>query len=194
MPAAYFADVARGFSHPEYPLFLPMNEMWLYLWMGEPNQYWIKLIFSIFYGAGMVLLARAAFAFTGKRWIGLLVAALFLFVPWIYGGPGGIVVGYVDVPLGFFYLGAIYSLIVLVKKTPAHRSLFLSHSIRFCHGSNGKALFYGLLLESLARKRFGNVADFFARSLHSYPAPRLLSDFDFIFKSCTLPRLSILCR
>ncbi|MEY2481293.1 MAG: hypothetical protein QOI04_2220 [Verrucomicrobiota bacterium] len=115
LPAAYFADVARGFSHPEYPLFLPMNEMWLYLWMGEPNQYWIKLIFPIFYGAGMVLLARAAFVLTAKRWIGLLVASLFLFVPWIYGGPGGIVVGYVDVPLGFFYLGAIYSLVLLIE-------------------------------------------------------------------------------
>ena len=127
LPATYFADVARGFSHPEYPLFLSLNEMWLYLWMGEPNQYWIKLIFPIFYGAGMVLLARAAFVFTGKRRIGLLVASLFLFVPWIYGGPGGIVVGYVDVPLGFFYLGAIYFLVVLAKNnTPSALALFLA--------------------------------------------------------------------
>lgn len=127
LPAAYFADVARGFSHPEYPLFLSLNEMWLYLWMGEPNQYWIKLIFPIFYGAGMVLLARAAFVFTGERWIGLLVAALFLFVPWIYGGPGGIVVGYVDVPLGFFYLGAIYSVVLVARtNTPSALALFIA--------------------------------------------------------------------
>jgi len=116
LPTAYFADASRRFSHPEYPLFLPLTETWLYLWMGECNQYWIKLLFPIFYGAGMILIARAAIDLTGKRWIGLLVATLFIFVPYIHGEAGSALTGYVDVPLGLFYLGALHYLFAFIRK------------------------------------------------------------------------------
>ena len=116
LPTAYFADASRRFSHPEYPLFLPLNETWLYLWMGECNQYWVKLLFPIFYGAGIILIARAAIDLTGKRWIGLLVATLFIFVPSIHGGAGSALTGYVDVPLGLFYLGTLHYLFTFIRK------------------------------------------------------------------------------
>jgi hypothetical protein len=47
LPIAYFSDAARRFSHPEYPLLLPLTETWFYLWMGVPDQFWIKLIFPL---------------------------------------------------------------------------------------------------------------------------------------------------
>lgn len=42
LPSSYFTDSAASFSHPEYPLGLPLTEMWLYLWIGDCDQYWAK--------------------------------------------------------------------------------------------------------------------------------------------------------
>src|SRR5207248_9608042 len=49
IPATYFSDSGRAFSHPEYPLAIPFTELWLYLWLGEADQLWAKTIFPIFY-------------------------------------------------------------------------------------------------------------------------------------------------
>ena len=53
IPVSYFADATRAFSHPDYPLFLPLTEAWFYLWIGDCDQFWIKLIFPIWYAAGL---------------------------------------------------------------------------------------------------------------------------------------------
>lgn len=115
IPASYYSSAGRAFSHPEYPLGIPFTELWLYLWMGEPNQFWVKIIFPLFYVACAPLLAILTARLSGKRWLGLLVASLFAFVPSISASPGGIVVGYVDVPLGVFYLTALGYLLCWFK-------------------------------------------------------------------------------
>ncbi|MEP6809984.1 MAG: hypothetical protein ABI992_07055 [Chthoniobacterales bacterium] len=107
MPAAYWSDVSRDFTHQSYPLWIPFTELWLYLWMGEAQQFWIKLIFPACYFAGAILLAVFGARLTGRRWIGLLTATLLFFVPCLTNWPGGVQVGYVDVPLSMVYLGAI---------------------------------------------------------------------------------------
>ena len=53
LPAGYFSDTSRWFSHPEYPLLLPLTETWFYMWFGDCDQFWIKLIFPIWYAAAM---------------------------------------------------------------------------------------------------------------------------------------------
>jgi hypothetical protein len=117
IPASYFSSPGRAFSHPEYPLGIPFTELWLYLWMGEPNQFWVKIIFPLFYAACAPLLALLISRLSGKRWIGLLVAALLPFVPSISASPGGIVVGYVDIPLSVFYLAALGYLLLWFRTT-----------------------------------------------------------------------------
>jgi hypothetical protein len=116
LPVPYFSDAPRVFSHPEYPLFLPMLETWIYFWIGDCDQYWVKLIFPIFYAIGMVLLAQAGTFWSGKRWIGLLVANLFLFIPFLTRAAGGIVLGYADVPLSIVYLAAFYFLSIFLRQ------------------------------------------------------------------------------
>jgi hypothetical protein len=111
LPSSYFTDSTRVFSHPEYPIGLPLTEMWLYLWMGDCNQFWVKILSPVFYLAGMILLAHGASELAEKRWVGLLAAVLFLFVPSVNTAPGGVFVAYADLPLGFFYLGAVVYLI-----------------------------------------------------------------------------------
>src|SRR6202022_4693570 len=81
LPQSYYSSPGRAFSHPEYPLAIPFTGLWLYLWMGEPHQFWIKTMFPLFYIAGALLVALFITRLTGKRWLGLLIALLLPFVP-----------------------------------------------------------------------------------------------------------------
>jgi hypothetical protein len=116
LPLAYFSDATRAYSHPEYPLYLPMLETWVYFWIGDCDQYWLKLIFPVFYAAGVLLLGRAASSWSGRRWIGLLTANLFFFIPCLTRAVGGVINGYADVPLAFFYLAAFCYLSIFARE------------------------------------------------------------------------------
>lgn len=111
LPASYFRDSGRMFSHPEYPLAIPFTELWIYLWLGESNQFWAKSIFPIFYFAGVTLLLSFTSKLTGRSWLALLAGIFLFFVPQISVEGGSAVVGYVDFPLSVFYLATIGSLI-----------------------------------------------------------------------------------
>jgi hypothetical protein len=111
LSTTYFSDVARWFSHPEYPLLLPLTETWLYLWLGECDQYWVKLLFPIWYLAGGLMLWLAGCALGQRRWVGWLLVLLFPLVPAIHGAPGGVAVGYADIPLGAIYIASILYLL-----------------------------------------------------------------------------------
>jgi hypothetical protein len=115
IPGSYYSNPGRAFSHPEYPLGIPFTELWLYLWMGEPHQFWVKTIFPLFYAAGALLLALFVSRLSTKRWPGLIVATLLPFVPFLSASPGGIIVGYVDFPLSVFYLAALGYLLCWYK-------------------------------------------------------------------------------
>ena len=117
LPQSYYSNPARAFSHPEYPLAIPFTELWLYLWMGAPHQFWIKTIFPLFYIAGALLMVLFVARLTGQRWLGLLIALLVPFVPFVLTSPGGITVGYVDIPLGVFYLAALGYLLISLQST-----------------------------------------------------------------------------
>ncbi len=106
LPAAYFSDNGRAFSHPEYPLAIPFTELWLYLWLGESNQFFAKTIFPTFYAAGTFLVAAFTARVGGRIWLGLLMAALLFFVPQITVEVGCASAGYADFPLSVFYLAA----------------------------------------------------------------------------------------
>ncbi len=107
LPQSYYSGPGRAFSHPEYPLAIPFTELWLYLWMGEPHQFWVKTIFPFFYIAGAFLVALFITRLTGKRWLGLLIALLLPFVPFVTASPGGVIVGYADIPLSVYYVAAL---------------------------------------------------------------------------------------
>jgi hypothetical protein len=107
LPGSYYSSPGRAFSHPEYPLAIPFTELWLYLWMGEPHQFWVKTIFPLFYIAGAFLVALFITRLTGKRWLGLLIALLLPFVPFVTASPGGVIVGYADIPLSVYYVTAL---------------------------------------------------------------------------------------
>jgi hypothetical protein len=119
LPANYFQSTSWEFTHVGYPQLLPLTEAWCYLWMGEPNQFWVKAIFPAFYLAGVVLLAAATSRIAARRWVGPAIAALLFFVPYVTSLDGGVVVGYADFPLAVFYFAAIgYLLSFLTNGQP----------------------------------------------------------------------------
>jgi len=121
VPAQYYQSDSRVFTHPQYPLMIPMTELWLYLWMGEPNQFGVKAIFPFFYATGATLLALLGGRLAGRPWPGYLAAVLLFFVPFITDDNGGVVVGYADFPLSVFYLVAIgYLLLFLAAGESRH--------------------------------------------------------------------------
>lgn len=120
VPAALYSSETRGFTHPDYPLLIPLTELWLYLAMGEPHQFWIKIIFPLYYAAGAVLLLTSANRLTSRSWPGLVAAALLFFVPCLIGSPGGAIGGYVDVPLSVLYLATIAYLLAAANGNDPH--------------------------------------------------------------------------
>jgi hypothetical protein len=119
VPPALFHDASRWFCNPDYPLELPLTELWFYQWLGEPSQFWIKLIFPMWYGAAMLLLASAGEELSARRWIGWLVVGLFPLIPVVHSTYGGFQVGYADAPLSAIYLAAVLYLLRFWKKGDA---------------------------------------------------------------------------
>ncbi len=107
LPPAFWSDTSRDFTHQSYPLWIPFSELWLYLWMGEVHQFWIKVLPPLFYGAGALLLITFVCRITGRRWLGLLAAFFLYFMPCLTTAPGGVQSGYVDVPIAMIYLAAV---------------------------------------------------------------------------------------
>ncbi|MDQ2868067.1 MAG: hypothetical protein M3R59_06615 [Verrucomicrobiota bacterium] len=117
LPAQYFSEPGRAFSHPEYPLAIPFTQLWIYLCLGEANQFWAKAIFPVFYVVGATLLALFGTRLTGKRTIGYLLALLLFFIPQVTIAAGGALTGYADFPLAAFYLATIGYLLCAVSES-----------------------------------------------------------------------------
>ena len=120
LPQSYYSSPGRAFSHPEYPLAIPFTGLWLYLWMGEPHQFWIKTMFPLFYIAGALLVALFITRLTGKRWLGLLIALLLPFVPFVTASRGGVIVGYADIPLSVYYVTALGYLLCAFERNMSY--------------------------------------------------------------------------
>jgi hypothetical protein len=107
LPLDYFVDTTHAFSHPDYPLMLPMLETWVYLWLGHSDQCFARIIFPPFYFSALYLLYSGVAEISGRRWAGLLTAALLFFVPFLTTGETNVFTGYADFPLAAFYLAAV---------------------------------------------------------------------------------------
>lgn len=111
VPITYFPDVRLLWSHPAYPLYLPMLELWVYLWLGEMHQFLVKAIFPIFYLAAACVLWSAGLRLTGRVWLGSAATLLLFSIPRVVGAQGGVLQGYADFPLAVIYLAAFAALL-----------------------------------------------------------------------------------
>ncbi len=106
MPAAYYTDPSRRWTHPYYPLLVPFAEWWFYGWAGAPDQRLAKAVFPLLFLGGAAVLAASACRL-GGRWSGPMAVVLLSCVPEVLGGSGGITTGYADFPLAIYYAAAI---------------------------------------------------------------------------------------
>lgn len=97
-PFAAFHDFSE-FVHPDYPLFLPLTEVWLFLWMGGVNEYFMKLLSPVY----MMLLVLSMWAFV-RRFCGqraaLIAAGLLATTPFVLQHG---TMAFADLPLAFYY-------------------------------------------------------------------------------------------
>ena len=111
MPLGYFSDPTRRWSHPEYPLLLPMAESWLYSWIGRCDQGLVKFIFPPFYLAAIGLLYVGSSKQGAQGTLKFIAPLLMFFVPLVIVQEGSISSGYADYPLAVYYLGAVIYLL-----------------------------------------------------------------------------------
>jgi len=51
----FFKSHNYQFAHLSYPLYLPLMQTWIYIWMGKINENLIKVIFPLFYLSGLFI-------------------------------------------------------------------------------------------------------------------------------------------
>jgi hypothetical protein len=111
VPTAFFSDPSRAWMHPNYPLFLPLNEAWVYLCLGGPNQGWVQLLSVHFAAAAACLLFSGVARLTGDAWRGGLAAGMLFLLPAAVTYPGGAIFLWADFPLAAVFLAAVIYLI-----------------------------------------------------------------------------------
>jgi len=125
IPISYFSDPTRQWTHPEYPLLLPLTEAYLYSWLDRCDQGLVKLVFPLFYVIALMLLYVGGSRIGGQRWRGFLSAFLLFFVPLTIIGDGSVSSGYADFPIAVFYLASVMYLMEYVK-TGSKGGLYIS--------------------------------------------------------------------
>lgn len=117
LPDSYLHDDSRGWSHPVYPLLVPLFRAWFYTWMGGPHEAFGKLATALFFLAAAGLLATLAPRLGTAT--ALLALALLALTPAVVVGPGSASSGYADFTLAVCYLGVLlYVLLALEAPQP----------------------------------------------------------------------------
>ena len=97
IPKRMLQSEAVAWAHVDYPPLMPLNQAWIYGWLGEANQNAGKLFCVIFYFIGVLILLSA-------RKINF--AWLMFFIPLTWISDGSSTTGHADFPLAVFYLAA----------------------------------------------------------------------------------------
>lgn len=124
IPLEYFSDPSRQWTHPNYPLCIPLVEYWFYAWIGRCDQGVAKLPFVFVYLAGAGLLFSGVKKMGGEPWRGAVASALMFFVPSLLIEPGSTTSGWADAALATAYLAAVIFLIEYASRK-TRRALLL---------------------------------------------------------------------
>jgi hypothetical protein len=122
IPSGYFHDASRLFSHPDYPLLLPLAETWIDGWLGQANSWAIMALFPFFF-LGIVVLVMG----TLRRSLGprpaLAGAMALLCVPFVIAQGGA---GDADIPVTLMMTGSSIFLWQWLYRPDNPRALILS--------------------------------------------------------------------
>jgi hypothetical protein len=88
-----------------------MNQAWIYLCLGGPQQGWVQLLSVHFAAAAACLLYSGIARLTGEAWRAGLAVGLLALVPSAMLQPGGVISLWADFPLALLFLASIIYLV-----------------------------------------------------------------------------------
>jgi 4-amino-4-deoxy-L-arabinose transferase-like glycosyltransferase len=122
IPYELFLDRSIDIQHPDYPLFIPLSETWVYMFLGRCNDLLVKALFPMFFLAVLVI-----FYFVLKRVIGKrlsLVTTFFLAtIPHFLNYA---TIGYADFALTMFYTASFLYIFLWISYKRESKYLFLA--------------------------------------------------------------------
>ena len=99
IPYELFADKSIDIAHPDYPLFLPLSQTWVYMFLGRWNDLLVKALFPMFFISFLVI-----FYFALKRLLGRQLALVCtFFIATVPHFLNYATIGYADFALAMFY-------------------------------------------------------------------------------------------
>lgn len=112
IPANFFSEIVPKLPNPDYPLLVPLAEVWVYNFLGNLNDLFVKALFPLF-----LLALLIAFFCILKRFISRKGALIFTFI--LASVPQFnkfATVGYADLILTYYYTISLVSLFVWIKE------------------------------------------------------------------------------
>ncbi|MEE8359807.1 MAG: glycosyltransferase family 39 protein [Candidatus Omnitrophota bacterium] len=105
IPRDFFTDITLRIPNPDYPLLLPLVEVWIYTFLGSINDLLVKAVFPAYLLSFLVIffsLLKRVISRTGAFLFTFILATIPQFVNFA-------TVGYTDIILAYYYsIGMIY--------------------------------------------------------------------------------------
>jgi len=112
IPLEYFKDPVTSYSHPEYPLHLPLLLAGLAKFIGRWEDSLLLAVAPVFY-ASLLLLLYGTIRLSWRPWYALLILAGVAPLPGLFGH---IPVGYADLPLTTYVAGTLAGLTLWLSR------------------------------------------------------------------------------
>lgn len=169
VPLDYLRDDSRGWSHPIYPLLVPLLRVWTQGWLEAPHEGFGKLVEVLFFVVAVGLLASLGSRVGAVA--GATALALLALTPRLLVLDGSATSGYADFAVFVFYGGAVQFLAyALWREEPGDLAIagLLAAALPWTkqEGTLLLAVFVGLALLTLGQRAW--------RNLHQLAAPGIL--------------------
>ncbi len=150
VPFWYFSDITRAWSHPDYPLQVPLLQAFVYDWVGREHQVLGKAVTGLYVVAGLPLIYAATARLTGQRLFGVAAVALVLSTPQLLLQEGGALSGYIDFPLAIVYCAAAVALLAYTTTGEWQAALLMSLLLCSAAGLKNEGTLLAVLLGGLS--------------------------------------------
>ena len=122
IPYELFLNKSIDIQHPDYPLFIPLSETWIYMFLGKWNDLMVKALFPMFFVALLIIFYFALKRVIGKR-LALISAFFLATIPHFLNYA---TIGYADFALAMFYSASFLYLFLWISDRRENKYLFLA--------------------------------------------------------------------
>jgi hypothetical protein len=127
IPYELFLRKSADIQHGDYPLFIPLSETWVYMFLGRWNDLLVNALFPMFFLSLLVIFYFALKRIIGKRLS--LVSSFFLAtIPHFLNYATN---GYADLPLAMFYSASFIYIFLWISYKRESKYLYLGAALSF---------------------------------------------------------------